>query len=124
MLRGRDVAELPRAPALVFFNACESARIRRRDLSRKRSGELRLTAGVAEALLRGGVAQFVGTYWSVGDEGAARFATTFYRALLAHLPIGTAVDTARRELAKAGLVDWADYLHFGARNFQLKVAPR
>jgi CHAT domain-containing protein len=84
---------------LVFFNACEAGRVRR-GKDRKKS-ELGITkrveraVGLAEAFLRGGVANYVGTYWPVGDASAKRFAETFYKRLLEGQSIGQALQEGR-----------------------------
>jgi CHAT domain-containing protein len=77
--------------------------------------------GLAEAFLRGGVANYVGTYWPVGDEAAECFAQTFYTDLLNKKPIGEAL-LAGRDKVRNGTksVDWADYIHYGSYDFVLK----
>jgi hypothetical protein len=76
----------------IFFNACQSA-----------AGDYSLTGvgGWAHRFIRPnweqrGAAVFIGTYWSVYDDAAHRFATTLYPLLLdKRLPIGDAVRQAR-----------------------------
>jgi CHAT domain-containing protein/pimeloyl-ACP methyl ester carboxylesterase len=135
VLSGAHLAELTHLPALVFFNACESGRVRQAQAQRKkaakktrqkappaeRSGE-RLThsVGLAEAFLRGGVANYLGTYWPVGDASAEKFATTLYAALLHGQSISEALRAGRRALVQAGSYDWADYIHYGSQDFVLK----
>ena len=70
--------------------------------------------------MRGGVANFLGTYWPVGDDAAMDFATTFYHSLIAGQPLGPCVTAARQAVAKGGSADWADYIHYGSPNFVLK----
>lgn len=83
---------------------------------------LERSVGLAEAFLRGGVANYVGTYWPVGDEPAGRFAQAFYTALLEGKPISSAVSAGRRELREElESVDWADYLQYGDPDFVLKL---
>ncbi len=131
VLSGVDLADAQHLPALVFFNACEVGRVRGRrgaaSRARKKAPAKMRTegaAGVAESLLRGGVANFLGTYWEVGDAGAKRFAETFYAALLRGDPVDDAALRARRSLENAGDSDWADYLHYGPRGYRLKTGPR
>ena len=121
VLSGRELSGLGNLPSLVFFNACEAGRIRRssRDVLRKR---VELSVGLAEAFLRGGVANYVGTYWPVGDDSASAFATTFYHDLLAGYSIGEALLAARHELQRLDSIDWADYIHYGDFHFTLKSA--
>jgi CHAT domain-containing protein len=128
VVSGVDLADAQHLPALVFFNACEVGRVRGvRRTSRPARKAPRpkpradQSIGVAESLLRGGVANFVGTYWEVGDAGAKRFADTFYAALVRGDAVDHAVLRARRALANAGDSDWADYLHYGPRGYRLKI---
>lgn len=124
VLSGAHLAGLAHLPALVFFNACEAGRIRSPALRRRRELDVRRrvdrTIGFAEAFLRGGVANYVGTYWPVGDDGAEAFATTFYGELATGAPIGTALQAGRRAVRELASVDWADYVHYGTCDFALK----
>jgi pimeloyl-ACP methyl ester carboxylesterase len=110
VLRGSDLDGAGDLPALVFFNACEAARVRRPDRSRPLSAR---PVSVAEAFLAGGVANFIGTHWPVGDRPAQEFATEFYATLLKGATIGSAVLRARRRLHALDAADWADYVHYG-----------
>jgi pimeloyl-ACP methyl ester carboxylesterase len=132
VLSGADLAVLPSLPALAFFNACESARTRSRG-ARKRATARAAPAkrvrdridenvGLAEAFLRGGIANYVGTYWPVGDAAAAAFAAAFYGALLAFKSVGDAVQAGRAAARSESPVDWADYVHYGSADFTLKGA--
>lgn len=117
----------------MFFNACESARLRsRRDAreagrsrSRIESNTERLrrvqaAASMAEAFLRGGLASFIGTYWPVGDLAASTFATTLYDALLQGTTMNDAIQRARKAVRDAGSRDWTNYLYYGDPDFVLK----
>jgi len=123
-LRGSELAGLGELPALVFFNACEAGRVRRRDDSKAPgiAKRIEVSVGLAEAFLRGGVANYLGTYWPVGDVSAKKFAETFYLELLAGKSIGRALLSARQAVANIKSVDWADYIHYGSHNFVLKGA--
>ncbi|HSJ98364.1 MAG TPA: CHAT domain-containing protein, partial [Myxococcota bacterium] len=124
VLSGAQLAELAHLPSLVFFNACEAGRIRSPQLRRRRALDVARrvdrNVGLAEAFLRGGVANYVGTYWPVGDDSAATFATTFYGRLVAGQPIGEALQAGRQEVLKLQSVDWADYIHYGTYDFVMK----
>lgn len=133
VLSGADLASLSRLPALVVFNACESARVRRafssdqnKVVQEKVDEPVRGTVGFAEAFLAGGVANYIGTYWPVGDNAASKFAETFYGALLAGQPIGDALLAARRTVSElaAGAADWADYVFYGDPRFVLKATAK
>ena len=117
VLSGADLASLDSLPALVCFNACESGRVRQAPQVRRALGR---STGFAEAFLRGGVANFIGTWWPVSDAAAARFAGVFYERLMRAETIGTALNAARLAVRRLGSGDWANYLHYGATDFALK----
>ncbi len=122
ILSGAELAGLGNLPGLVFFNACEAGRVRVKEKDQKVNIENRIheNVGLAEAFLRGGVANYVGTYWPVGDASAKVFAQTFYLALLESLSIGRALLAGRKAVKKMNSVDWADYIHYGSPDFILK----
>jgi len=124
VLTGADITGIGNLPSLVFFNACEAARTRG---MAKKSATARQTAGLAESLLRGGIANFMGTYWPVDDDAAAAFAATFYKALLEPQPLGAAILSARnavRALSPQTARDWADYVLYGSYDFLLEELPQ
>jgi CHAT domain-containing protein len=86
VLSGADLAGIGNLTALMFFNACEVARVRKpRDATDPELAipkRIKRNVGLAEAFLRGGVANYMGTYWPVGDAPAKRFAEVFYSSLL------------------------------------------
>lgn len=118
---GRHAMNLGKLPALIFFNACEAARVRGEAgaTTMRLADQAMEQSSVAEALLRNGVGNFVGTYWKVGDSAAAMFADTFYRAVAAHESLNTAVLAGRRALLDASLPDWANYVFYGDPDFTL-----
>jgi hypothetical protein len=121
VLRGADLDGLGNLPAVVFFNACEAARVRRasrRARTHRLFGPLR-SSSIAEAFLDGGVANFLGTHWPVGDEAALLFSTRLYEALLDGARLGDAVLAARLRVFQSGSIDWADYVHYGNPAFLL-----
>jgi CHAT domain-containing protein len=101
----------------VFFNACESGRLR---TAVKPLRQLDRSVGFAEAFLRGGVANFIGTWWPVSDGAASTFATSIYRDLARGRSIGEALNAARRAVRALPSADWANYLHYGSFDFRLK----
>jgi CHAT domain-containing protein/pimeloyl-ACP methyl ester carboxylesterase len=127
VLSGADLAGLGQLPMLVFLNACESARVRslapRGARKAERAEPLRSLVSAAEAFMRGGVANFLGTYWPVGDTPALEFAETFYAGVIDGQPLGPAITKARQVVQKGGSGDWADYIHYGSPNFVLKPRP-
>ncbi|MEX1995075.1 MAG: CHAT domain-containing protein [Steroidobacteraceae bacterium] len=118
VLSGADLAALDSVPALVFFNACESGRLRQ---AVKPLRQLDRSVGFAEAFLRGGVANFIGTWWPVSDTAAAAFATTLYRDLAIGQSIGAALNASRGAVRTLPSADWANYLHYGSFDFALKA---
>src|SRR5688572_3474787 len=120
VLSGADLASMDSVPALVFFNACESGRLR---ATVNPLRQLDRSVGLAEAFLRGGVANFIGTWWPVSDAAAASFATTLYRDLAKGESIGNALNAARASVRALPSADWANYLHYGSFDFTLK-APK
>jgi CHAT domain-containing protein len=128
---GADLASIANLPCLVFFNACESGRVRKLAPGRFVTGSTRKAAdrktreehvaaavGLAEAFLRGGVANFLGTYWPVGDAPAMTFASVFYQQILSGATIGRAVQAARRQILSSN--DWPNYILYGDAEFRLK----
>ncbi len=119
VLRGSDLAGIERLPALVFLNACEAARVRRGRTGRSRGEHAGDGGSIAEALLDGGVANYLGTFWPVGDSSALLFARELYAALLGGRSLGEAVLAARRAVHERGSADWANYLHYGSPDLVL-----
>jgi CHAT domain-containing protein len=119
VLRGTDVTRLGDLPALVFFNACEAARVRRprRATDASRLFAFRRSTSVAEGFLNGGVANFLGTHWPVGDQAAFAFSTRFYERLLQGAALGECVLDARQRVLALGSIDWADYVLYGSPDF-------
>lgn len=122
VLRGEDLRGIGDLPALVFFNACEAARIRRPGPGPRRALRgLERSSSLAEGFLDGGVANFIGTHWPVGDAAALGFSTRLYTRLLDGASLGEAMLEARRHVRDLRSVDWADYVHYGNPAFQLRL---
>jgi hypothetical protein len=65
-------------------------------------------AGLAEALVTGGMARVLGMQGSISDEGATAFVEGFYRWLARGTDLPTALRAGRAELAAHGLAhEWA-----------------
>jgi CHAT domain-containing protein len=126
ILSGADLLNLASLPSLAFFNACEAGRVRRgaaeARINPKLSTDHRVRRGVsfAEAFLRGGIANYLGTYWPVGDAAALTFADVLYQRLLNGHSLGAAVMAGRHAVREAGSADWADYILYGDPDFVLK----
>jgi hypothetical protein len=117
VLTGGDLTAIGDLPALVFFNACQSARVRK---APKPINELEKSVSFAEAFLRGGIANFICTYWPVGDESAEEFAKTFYQSIVDGQAVGDALLAGRQVVHDLGNYDWADYIHYGDPDFRIK----
>jgi pimeloyl-ACP methyl ester carboxylesterase len=128
VLSGEDLATVGNLPSLMFFNACEAARVRGdenfavTDRQAERSNNARNVVGFAEALLRGGVANLLGTYWPVGDDAASTFGEVFYRQLIGGATLDTAIHAARSKVAESMSPDWANYVFYGDPEFRMKDA--
>jgi hypothetical protein len=124
VLSSTDLTSVGSLPALLFFNACESGRIRRGAAKKDADLDIRKrldrNIGLAEAFLRGGAANFVGTYWPVGDAAAKVFASAFYSSVVEGETIGEALQKGRVAVRDLGSIDWVDYIHYGAYDFRLK----
>ena len=116
VLSGLELVSLARLPNLVFFNACEAGRVRKAARDR-----IDKNIGLAEAYLRGGVANYVGTYWPVNDRAAEAFADEFYTNLINGLALGDSLLLGRKKVEALKEVDWADYVLYGSPDFVLKV---
>ncbi len=82
--------------------------------------QLQKSVSFAEAFLRGGIANFVGTYWPVGDAERRGFRQDLLRRHRPRPSIGDALIAGRSEVQKLGSFDWADYIHYGDPDFQVK----
>jgi hypothetical protein len=127
VLRAEHLANVGMLPALVFCNACEAARVRKPTGAKRTPARLlgmqRSMTGIAEGFLAGGVANFVGTHWPVGDEAAFAFSHRLYESLLQGESLGEAVLAGRQRLHAIPSVDWADYVHYGNPDFRLAGIP-
>lgn len=100
-------------PALVFSNACQSARTDSWDVGPDVQDRI---FGLANAFLLAGVKHYVGTLWEVPDESSLRFALAFYRYLLSGRSVGDALRCARRASIRfygEENIVWASYLLYG-----------
>jgi pimeloyl-ACP methyl ester carboxylesterase len=128
ILSGAELVGLSRLPNLVFFNACEAGRIRKAAAAPAKGTPKSKTIreriddniGLAEAYLRGGAANYVGTYWPVGDAAAKTFAEEFYTQLINGTSLGDSLLSGRKKVEALKSVDWADYVLYGNPDFVLK----
>ncbi|MBS0197615.1 MAG: CHAT domain-containing protein [Planctomycetes bacterium] len=141
VITGPNLAKLAALPAVVVVNACESGRIRggvsirpqavgheRAQKERPDASLWRAEAqtSVAEALLRGGVAVMIGTYWPVMDSSALEFARSLYTSLSRGGTVGESLLLARQSIkalnATEDRKDWADYMMYGDPGLRLTQA--
>jgi len=105
-------------PALIFSNACQSARTEAWSLGERFEVEI---FGLANAFLLAGVKHYVGTFWEILDKPSGLFARAFYRHLLDGDPVGGAIRNARSDLiheyGEENIV-WASYLLYGDPAFR------
>jgi hypothetical protein len=66
------------------------------------------------------VANFLGTYWEVGDAAAMTFADTFYRELVGGRTLCESLQLGRKAVRAVDDRDWADYIFYGSPDFVLK----
>ncbi len=100
LARGEDLAKLLRnhpTLRLAYLNACEGALA---------SGQS-VFAGVAQALVQGGVPAAVAMQAEISDAGAVELARNFYTALAAGRPVDAALTQARVALSASGSDEWA-----------------
>jgi class 3 adenylate cyclase/tetratricopeptide (TPR) repeat protein len=104
-------------PALIFSNACQSARTEEWTLNENFQGEI---FGLANAFLLSGVKHYVGTFWEILDEPSSRFALEFYKHLLSGITVGEAIRLTRADLIREygeETIVWASYLLYGDPTF-------
>ena len=103
-----DIAGHQPMPALIFSNACQSARTGRWQ------GE---HADLVNAFMLAGVKHYLGTSWEITDEPGSSFASLFYDHLLAGKTVGESVRLARVGCMKGRDISWASYLLYGDPTF-------
>ena len=116
---------------LAFVNACESGRVRSLDIDNetadiklemvgaKQASDTPESASFAEYFLRSGIEAYLGTYWKVGDDSAAHFASSIYSSLASGDSLDQAVCKSRKKLFEQGKNEWANYILYGEGHFQL-----
>ena len=127
-LKTRDIAKMAGTatmPALIFSNACQSARTDEWALPEYFQDEI---FGLANAFLLAGVKHYVGTFWEILDDPSRRFALEVYKYLFSGVTVGEATRQARSALIKKygeQTIVWASYLLYGDPTFnymdQIKI---
>jgi CHAT domain-containing protein len=85
---------------LVFLNSCQSA---------VGSISLNYIDSWGRSFMRHGASAFIGSMWSVNDEGAVIFMKAFYTNLLNGQLVSEAVRLARQEIRKLPGLTWLSY---------------
>ncbi len=115
-LTARDIYKMAGGsamPALVFSNACQSARTEAWKWKKNVKDD---SFGLANAFMLAGVRHYVGTFWEILDEPSSRFAFEFYEHLLSGRTVGEAVRLSRAVLIREygpDFIGWASYLLYG-----------
>lgn len=126
VLTGDHLTMLGELPTLVLCSAVESGRVgggpRRRTSPRARIlDRFTQSIAVAESFTRGGIANFIGNYWPVGDKAARTFSRSLHTALADGRSVGESLNSARRAVREQGSIDWVNYVHYGNSDFVLKL---
>lgn len=111
-------------PAMIFANACQSARAEQWALQTSFESKI---FGLANAFLVAGVTHYIGTFWEVPDKPSSRFAIEFYKHLFADLSVGEAIRKARQaliELYGEETIVWASYVLYGDPTFDYMARLR
>ena len=120
-LTARDIKKMAGTgtmPALIFSNACQSARTEEWDIKEHFQDEI---FGLANAFILSGVKHYMGTFWEIPDEPGSRFALEFYKALLSGMTIGRAVRESRLALIRQygeETIVWGSYILYGDPTFK------
>jgi CHAT domain-containing protein len=98
-------------PALIFSNACQSARTCQWSLQDNFTEK---SFDLANAFIRSGVRHYLGTFWEIPDQAGSTFAINFYQALFESKSIGMALKHARMKcLESDGAPISAAYVLYG-----------
>ena len=122
-LKAKDIKKMAGTgsmPALIFSNACQSARTEEWKLTASFQDEI---FGLANSFLLSGVRHYVGTFWEILDEPSSHFALSFYKYLLSGLTMGEAVRQSRQALIREygeETIVWASYVLYGDPTFDYR----
>jgi len=97
-----DLLKGPFMPSLIVLNACETARF-------AATQGLSPFAGVATALVQGGALAVVAMQFSISDEAANAFTSSFYPQIAARAPVDEAVAAGRLAISRTlrDSMEWA-----------------
>ncbi|MFC1495103.1 CHAT domain-containing protein [Thermodesulfobacteriota bacterium] len=120
LLKAKEISKMAGTgamPALIFSNACQSARTEEWTIKKNFQDEI---FGLANAFILSGVKHYIGTFWEILDEPSRLFALEFYKQIISGATIGEATRLSRMELIdKYGeeTIIWASYLLYGDPTF-------
>ena len=99
-------------PAMVFSNACQSARTEQWDKQHQMNQD---SFGLVNSFILSGVKHFIGPFWEIPDEPASQFSILVYRFLTSGNSIGQAIRLAREEMKQISPSDasFASYVLYG-----------
>lgn len=104
------------APAVVFANACSTARAL--DGGDAEEGGRASRLSLPSAFRDAGAQLYIGTLWPVESDSASKFASAFYAALVGGRSAGEALNEARAE-ARGYWMTHAAYVMYGDPRFQV-----
>jgi len=117
LITATEIEAMEVVPDLVFLNCCHLGTV----TASPPTPYNRLAASVARQLIEMGVRAVVACGWAVNDKAALVFAQTFYGAMLANIPFGEAVFTARKKAQEDAPASntWGAYQAYGDPAFLL-----
>jgi CHAT domain-containing protein len=112
------VAAFRRSHPFVFLNACDVGHA---------APVANFVEGWAPTMLEVGASGYIGGLWTLGDQGAAAFATHFYATLQRNLPEGPVkvadlLRVTRRLFHEHGDPTFLAYVYYGDPNLQFTHA--
>jgi hypothetical protein len=111
------ILRLQNPPAVVFANACASAR----------TADWTSSTPMVRAFLERGTQAYIGTWWEVTTPAAAVFASAFYHSLSQGESVGVALARAREQVIHGfgpDEVTWASYVLYGDPQSRLTLPGR
>jgi hypothetical protein len=104
-------ASFGRFKPVVILNACQTGAL---------GFSLTKTMGWSKTFIGAGSSVFIGTAWSVTDQGASKFVQFLYAELAKGTTLGEAVKMARNYCKTTGDPSWLAYQLYGHPHIQIK----
>ncbi len=107
----------PFTPTMVYINACESGKAKK-----KASPDL-LSGGLGDAFLRAGVSCFIGPQWPIDDSLSFSFSKRFYAKLKLENPMGRCLMEAKASMSNddRSRITSSAYVLYGNPTYMLRV---